>query len=172
MDLITALAISIGVLGGLATFIFLSPVGLGLYIWAAFIAWGSFYHCGGKVSGLKTSLLANLWGVLWGALTLLAISRTGLADSLGLPLWAGICVAIGVGLMILGSKIPELSSIPAAVYGYAATVAAVLLANAMGAIATPDLSNPVITVALSMAVGGVLGLASEHLAGILAKPKT
>jgi len=38
MDLITALAVSIGVLGGIATFALLSPLGLGLQIWAAFIA--------------------------------------------------------------------------------------------------------------------------------------
>jgi hypothetical protein len=48
MDLITALAVSIGVLGGIATYLFLSPIGLGLQIWIAFVAWGTFYHCGGK----------------------------------------------------------------------------------------------------------------------------
>jgi hypothetical protein len=48
MDLIAALALSIGVLGGVATFVLLSPIGLGLQIWVAFIAWATFYHCGGK----------------------------------------------------------------------------------------------------------------------------
>jgi hypothetical protein len=169
MDLITALAISIGVLGGLATFLFLSPVGMGLSIWAAFIAWGSFYHCGGKVAGFQTSVLANLWGVLWGALTLAAVSKTGGADALGLPAWAGVCVAVGVGLMILGSKLPRLSSIPAAVYGYAAVVALALLTNAAGSVGVPGLENPAINVALSMIIGGALGLLSEHVVGLLTK---
>ena len=48
MDLITALAVSIGVLGGIATLVLLSPFGMGIQIWVAFIAWASFYHCGGR----------------------------------------------------------------------------------------------------------------------------
>ena len=64
MDLITALAVSIGLLGGVATYIFLSPFGFGLQIWAAFIDWASFYHCGGKTTGLTSSVLVNLFGVL------------------------------------------------------------------------------------------------------------
>ena len=48
MDLVTALAVSIGLLGGVATYLYLSDFwGLGLLIWAAFIAWASFYLCGG-----------------------------------------------------------------------------------------------------------------------------
>ncbi len=169
MDLVTALAITIGALGGVATFVFLSPIGLGLSIWAAFLAWASFYHCGGQIGGFQTSLLGNLWGALWGALTLLAVTKTGAADSLGLPVWAGICVAVGVALMILGSKLPYLSSIPAAVYGYAAVIALSLLTNTAGSVATPAWENPAVNVALSMVVGGLLGLLSERLAGMLAK---
>ncbi len=169
MDLITALALCIGVLGGLATFVFLSPVGLGLSIWAAFIAWGSFYHCGGKTAGFQTSVIGNLWGALWGALTLIAVTKTGVADSLGLPAWAGICVAVGVGLMILGSKMPQLSSIPAAVYGYASVIALSLLTNTAGSVATPAWENPAVNVAISMVIGGLLGLLSERLVGMVMK---
>src|SRR5262249_42622957 len=130
MDLITALAVAIGLLGGLATYLFLSDfLGLGLQIWAAFIAWASFYHCGGKVGGFISSVLANLWGVLWGALTLIVFSN--LDFGLAAPVWAGICVAVGVALMILGCKIPIFSAIPATVYGYAATVALALLSNSV-----------------------------------------
>lgn len=169
MDLITALAVSIGLLGGVATYLFLSPFGFGLQIWAAFIGWASFYHCGGKTNGFTSSVLANLWGVLWGALTLAAVTQTGLADTLGTPVWAGICVAVGVGLMILGAKIPIFSAIPAQVYGFAATVAFTLLTNAAGALTQPDLANPAVNVALSLVVGAVFGLISEQLAGALAK---
>jgi hypothetical protein len=169
MDLITALAVSIGLLGGVATYLCLSPFGFGLQIWAVFIAWASFYHCGGKASGLTSSVLANLWGVLWGALTLIAVTQTGMGDSLGLPIWAAICVAVGVALMILGAKIPIFSAIPAQVYGYAATVAFTLLTNAAGALTVPDLTNPAVIVALSMVAGGVFGFISEQLAGALAK---
>jgi hypothetical protein len=169
MDLITALAVSIGLLGGVATYVFLSPFGLGLQIWAAFIGWASFYHCGGKTAGLTSSVLANLWGVLWAALTLIAVTQTGMADSLGLPLWAAICVAVGVGLMILGAKIPIFSAIPAQVYGYATTVALTLLTNAAPGLVLPELANPAANAALSLVIGGVLGYISEQLAGALAK---
>ncbi len=52
MDIITALAVSISILGGIAAFAFLSPFGMGLQIWAAFVGWATFYHCGGKEAGL------------------------------------------------------------------------------------------------------------------------
>ncbi|MGI9403959.1 MAG: DUF1097 domain-containing protein [Hyphomicrobium sp.] len=170
MGLITALAVSIGLLGGIATYLFLSdPFMLGLQIWAAFIGWASFYHCGGKGEGFVSSVLANLWGVVWATLTLLAVSKIGLADTLSLPVWAGICVAIGVGVMILGSNIPVFSAIPATVYGYAATVAlALLTAGGLADLAMPTMQNPALIVAISLVVGAVFGIISEMLAGALA----
>ncbi len=168
MDLVTALAVSIGLLGGAATYLYLSDfLGLGLQIWAAFIAWASFYHCGGKIQGFTSSILANLWGVIWGALTLIAFSN--LDFGLAAPIWAGICVAFGVGLMILGCKIPIFSAIPATVYGYAATVALALLTNSVAGLVDPTLTNPAVVIALSMIGGAIFGLISEALAGVLAK---
>jgi hypothetical protein len=168
MDLVTALAVSIGLLGGVATYLYLSDFWvLGLQIWAAFIAWASFYHCGGKVQGFISSILANLWGIVWGALTLIAFSQ--LDFGLPAPVWAGICVAIGVGLMVLGAKIPIFSAIPASVYGYAATVAMALLTNTVGSLTEPTLLNPAAIIAISMFGGAVFGLISEALAGAMAK---
>jgi uncharacterized protein DUF1097 len=168
MDLVAALAVSIGLLGGAATYLYLSDfLGLGLQIWAAFIAWASFYHCGGKIQGFTSSILANLWGVVWGALTLIAFSN--LDVGLEAPVWAGICVAIGVALMILGCKIPIFSAIPATVYGYAATVAFALLTNSVGGLVEPTLQNPAAVIALSMIGGAIFGLISEAFAGVMAK---
>ena len=172
MDLITALAVVIGLLGGIATYALLSPFGYGLQIWAAFIGWASFYHCGGKGHGLRSSTLANLWGVLWATLTLLAVTKAGMSESLGLPVWAAICVAIGVGLMIFGANVPGFGAIPAQVYGYAATVAFALLTNTAGALTEPSLANPAIAIALSLVLGNVLGYISEAIAGSLAKART
>ena len=61
MDLIS-LAVSIGVLGGVATFVLLA-LGMGVQIWVAFIAWATFYHCGGKEEGLK-ALTNNIFGIM------------------------------------------------------------------------------------------------------------
>ncbi len=168
MDLITALAVVIGLLGGAATYLYVSDfLGLGLQIWAAFIAWASFYHCGGKIQGFVASILANLWGVVWGALTLIAFSN--LDSGLEPPVWAGICVAVGVALMILGCKIPIFSAIPATVYGYAATVALALLTKSVGGLTEPTLANPAVVVGLSMIGGAIFGLISEIVAGAIAK---
>jgi Protein of unknown function (DUF1097) len=171
MDLVTALAVSIGLLGGVATYLYLSDFfGLGLLIWAAFIAWASFYHCGGKIQGFTSSILANLWGVVWAVLTFLAITNlASIGDALPPNVWPAICVALGVGLMILGCKIPIFSAIPATVYGYAATVAFVLLKAGTDGLLEPTLVNPAVIVALSMLGGAIFGLISEALAGALAK---
>ena len=172
-DIVTALALSIGLLGGVATYLYLSdPLVLGLQIWAAFIAWASFYHCGGKIQGFMLSILANLWRVVTAARTLLVVPRLGFAEQLGRPFWAGICVAIcgGVAVMILGAKIPIFSAIPATVYGYAATVALTLLsADGLANLSQPTLLNPAVIIALSMIGGAIFGLISEALAGLLAR---
>jgi hypothetical protein len=173
MDLVTALSLSIGILGGIATWLFFQfgqGLGLGLQIWAAFLGWASFYHCGGGGKGFSSSVLANIWGVVMAWLTLLAVTRTGLADSMGLPVWAGICVAIGVAILVLGAKIPAFSSIPAGVYGYAATVALSLLGkDGLGNLTQPSLANPAIIVALSLIIGNIFGYVSQQLAGSMAK---
>jgi hypothetical protein len=143
---------------------------MGLQIWAAFIGWASFYHCGDKAEGLQKSAITNLWGVIVGVLTLLAITRTGLADSLGLPVWGGICVAVGAFILVIGAKIPALGAIPAGVYGFASTVAMSLLsANGLANLTTPSLANPAINIAISLVAGGIFGIVSEKVAGALAK---
>lgn len=168
MSLISALAISIGVLGGVATWLFLGPLAGGLQIWAAFIAWACFFHCGGKEAGLKATIMANVAGCIMAGLTLIAVSRGGMGGSLGLPMWAGICVGVGVLVMILLANMPALAAIPALVYGYAATAGYALLADdGLAMLTAPTLGNPVVTIALSMIVGAVFGYVSEKVAGAL-----
>ena len=122
MDLITALAVSIGLLGGVATYVFLS-FGMGLQIWAAFIGWASYYHCGGQTKGLTDSIAGAVWGAVMAAAAFALMGVIGLPGALG----AAVAVAITVFIMIMGAKVPILSSIPAAVYGYASTAALTLL---------------------------------------------
>lgn len=168
MSLISALAISVGVLGGVATWLFLGPLAGGLQIWAAFIAWACFFHCGGKEGGLKATVLANIAGAVMAWLTLLAVSRGGLGESLGLPVWAGICVGVGVLVMILLANMPALNAIPAMVYGYAATAGfALLTADGLANLTVAKLGNPLVTIILSMIVGAVFGYVSEKVAGAL-----
>ena len=128
----SALAISVGVLGGIATWLFLGPLGGTLAIWAAFIAWGCFFHCGGSESGLQSAILGNIAGAIIAGITLWVATQTGLGDKIGLPLWAGICVGVGVAAMVLLANVEIFAAIPAQVYGFASVVALTLLGNGAG----------------------------------------
>ncbi len=169
MDLITALAVSIGVLGGIATFVFLSPFGMGLQIWAAFIAWATFYHCGGKEAGLSKALIHLIFGAVMAYIALLLVTQVPLGGALGVPLWAGICVLITVFILVYAAKSPTLSDIPASVYGYAATAGLALAGNKLGAVTTASLENPFINIVISLIVGAVLGYISQKIALALVK---
>ncbi len=161
MDIITALAVSIGLLGAVATYLFLT-IGT-IQIWAAFLGWASFYHCGGGGDGLRKSVAANLWGVVMAFIALLLITQvnTGLPG----PLWPSIVVGITAGILVLGAKIEAFSVIPATVYGYASTAGYGLLSGA--SLTDINLANPLICVAVSMVIGGLFGLVSEKFAGML-----
>jgi hypothetical protein len=165
MPLLTGLAISIGLLGGLATWLFVGH-GQGLQIWAAFIAWASFYHCGGQIAGMKNTIICNLLGVVVGWICLYLITATELGAALGLPVWAGIVVAIGAGAMVLLANIPAFATIPASVYGFAAIAGFALVSGNVGAEKLMSMTlgeSPALTVALSMIIGTVFAFASEKI---------
>ena len=165
MDIITALAVSIGLLGGVATYVFLS-FGMGLQIWAAFIGWASYYHCGGQTKGLTDSIAGAVWGAVMAAAAFALMGVIGLPGALG----AAVAVAITVFIMIMGAKVPILSSIPAAVYGYASTAALTLLGkDELAGLGGSLLAVPAVNVAISMIIGAIFGYISQQLAGALSK---
>lgn len=168
----SALAISVGVLGGIATWLFLGPLGGALAIWAAFIAWGCFFHCGGKNAGLLTAIFGNICGAIVAGATLWVALQTGLGAKLGVPLWAGICVGVGVAVMVLLANIEIFAAIPAQVYGFASVVALTLLGNGADNLSAASMANPVVVIILSMIVGAIFGWVSEKVAGILAGLKS
>lgn len=164
MNLVTALALVIGALGALATWLFLDPLsGLGLQIWAAFIAWGSFYHCGGGEGGLKNAIVGAIWGALMATVALLLIPIIGMGN-------VGVAIAVGLTVfaMIMGAHVPLLSVIPAAVYGYASTAAFALLKSGAAADSASIATSPFLNIVASMAIGAVFGYVSEKLAKSLA----
>jgi hypothetical protein len=163
----TALAISVGVLGAIATYLFLGPLGGALAIWAAFIAWGCYFHCGGKEQGLQSAILNNAAGAVIGGLTLLA-AGAAIGGSMPAAVWPAICVGIGVAAMVLLANVPMFSVIPAQVYGFASVVAYTLMKDAGGSLTAASMENPVVVVILSMIIGAVFGYVSEKLAGMLA----
>ena len=120
MSLNTALAISLGVLGAVATWLFLGPLGGMLAIWAAFIAWGCYYHSGGKETGLQSTIICTAVGAVVGGITL---KLAGMGVGLPETMWTALCVGLGVAAMVLLANVPMFASIPAQVYGFASTVA-------------------------------------------------
>lgn len=170
MSLITALAISIGGLGGIATWLYLGPLGGALQIWATFIAWACFYHCGGKEAGLRNTVLCNIAGAVLAWIALLIVTRTGLADSIGLALWAGIVVGATVAVLVLLANVPMFATIPAMVYGYASVAAYALLTGKFAELTAASFENALVTVVVSMVAGAVLGYISEKIGVALHSP--
>lgn len=164
MNLVTALALVIGALGALATWLVLGPLAaLGLSIWAVFVGWGSFFSNGGGEGGLKTAIIGAIWGALCATVALLLLPVVG-GGTVGTALVVGATVAA----MILGAHLPLLSAIPAAVYGYASTAAFALMKSGAAADAMDLVNSPFLNVVISMAIGAGFGYVSEMLAKNLA----
>jgi Protein of unknown function (DUF1097) len=162
MNIITALAIVIGALAAVATYLCLGTP-IGLQVWALFIGWGSFYHTGGKEAGLQKSAVNHIWGAVVAAIALIIVGKV--AGSVAVT---SLLVGISVVVLVLGAHLPLLSTIPAAVYGYASTAAFALLSG----VALTDggaVFKAAAMVVASMIVGNVFGYVSEKGAGMLAK---
>lgn len=113
MDLLAALGISIGVLAGLWTHVSGLESMPFLVTWTAFISWACFYAAGGKMEGLKKTVVANMAGVFWGFMMIVV------AGYLKIPGSLGIAVAIGAFILCVEAHIPALSFIPGAFAGCA-----------------------------------------------------
>lgn len=168
MKTLPALAISIGLLGGIATWAALSS---GFFlIWAAFIAWGAFFAFGGDIAALKDTIIGGIYGAFLAWLTGLAVINLPFAETLGLPVWAGIAVSISVVVLVLSANISIFSKIPACVFGYAATFAFLLQTPDKldtAAMTGLDLNNALIIISASIVAGAVFGYVSAQVAGLL-----
>jgi hypothetical protein len=153
-----ALTISITVLACLDTY--LTATILPIPVWVTFIAWASFFACGGGGAGFMKSVLSNWIGVIIATMSLLAISM--LPPS---PVFAAISVGVGSGLMILVSAVPSLGFPPAIVFGFASLVGTVAATG--HPVTEAGATHPTLIAALSMLVGALFGFASEAFTNIL-----
>jgi hypothetical protein len=131
---------------------------LQVQIWQAFIAWASFYHCGGKVVGIKNTMIGMIFGAIVGALSVMLAGQLGALGSFAAP----VAVGIGAGAIVLAAHIPLLSTIPASVYGFASIAGLILLKG----LSPVDALLPTI---ISIVLGTVFGWLSEFLGGKMAK---
>jgi hypothetical protein len=162
MNMINALAVSIGALAVAATYLCLGT-GAGLQIWALFIGWGCFYHTGGGNDGLVKSAINHAWGAAVAIIALIIVGTVG-----GSTLVTSIIVGLSVVVLVLGAHVPALSTIPAGVYGYASTAAFALLTGVAIADAGA-MAKAGIMVLVSLIIGNVFGFVSEKIAGGMAK---
>jgi len=167
MTPLVALSLSIGVLGGVFTYLYLN---LGLAVWAGFIAWACFFHCGGDTNALRQTIVGNIFGAVmaWIAAFLVLGPLAGLGT-----VGAAIGVGVTVFLMCLAAHLKPLSVIPASVYGYASTFAYLLLtaqAMALAELQAIDFKrNAMLFVVVSMVGGALFGFLSAKLGGALTK---
>ncbi len=164
MSKTTALSVSIAVLGGLWAYLALGTLSNAVQVWVGFIAWGAFFNNGGCDTAFKKTIVGMIYGAIIAGIALQLVST----NPVGLPaeIAAAVYVGVTVFFLVIVSGVNLLSSVPANVYGYAATAGLALSTNNMAVTAT-DLSNPVIIVAISTVLGAIFGLVSSKVAGAI-----
>jgi len=173
MSQLTALSVSIGVLGGLWAYLALGPLAGMVLVWAGFIAWGCYFHTGGDTAALQKTIAGTVYGAVlgWVALLLVVNNPASLPGTIAAPVY----VAVTVFLLVIVAGQTLLSVVPANVYGYAGIVAYSLQtptadgAGPLASLTATSFANPLILLAVSYVVGAVLGMLSGKLAGALGK---
>ena len=159
-----ALVVSVGVLAVAATWLFFSVdpvVAAHMQVWQAFIAWGCHYHCGGKITGTRNTIVCMSFGAVVGMTA--GLLANGAFASLG-QFAAPVAVGLGAAVICLASKVPLLGTIPASVYGFASIAGLFLL----GGLSPTRALLPTV---LSIVVGAAFGYVSEAVAAALAKKR-
>lgn len=168
MNLVNALALVLGVIGGALTYLSLST---GLFmIWATFVFTATGVALGGTAEAFKNLVACALMGMALAVIASLLI----LYVNLGLPgpLWPAVVVGATTACLALVAHIPLFPAIPATVIGYASTFAYVLSANLL----TPEgilgggTKNPVFLITTSLIVAYGFGRISLALVGKLTQP--
>jgi hypothetical protein len=147
-----AAMLSLGVLGGIDTY--LTATVIPVPVWVTFIAWASFFACGGGAKGFVKSIASNFTGIVIASCALVAI---GLSPTN--PAFSAVFVGLGTAAMILASAVPLLSFPPAIVFGFASTVGTMVATGKT--IFQPGLTHPALVAAAAMLIGAAFGLVSE-----------
>jgi Protein of unknown function (DUF1097) len=87
MSVVLATALSVGILGAVCTWFFLT-VGT-ILVWAAFVAWACFFHSGGDYAALKSTIVSNAFGSFMGWLGAMMILTIPLGPVLTPQVWQG-----------------------------------------------------------------------------------
>jgi hypothetical protein len=165
MPKLAALAASVGVLAVVATWLFFGPLAaLEAQVWQAFIAWGCHYHCGGKLTGTRNTIVCMSFGAVVGMAAVLLADQLGMLGAFAAPF----AVGIGATVIVLSSSLAWLSAIPASVYGFA-SIAGLWLLGADTLRPDATVVDALLPTIVSIVVGAIFGYLSEAVAGALAK---
>lgn len=165
MSKLTALALSIAVLGGVWAFLALNLLAGVALVWVGFIAWGCYFATGADTAALQKTIAGMIYGAVIAGIALYLVS-SGMLGGLG-ALAAPIIIAVTVFPLVAVAGMNLLSVVPANVYGYAATAGLALTAGTAGNVTAMDMTNPVILVAISTVLGALFGMISGKASGML-----
>ncbi|WP_298937653.1 DUF1097 domain-containing protein [uncultured Ruegeria sp.] len=170
MTQLNSMALALAICGALATFSFMQ-FGGSLSLWAAFVAWASFFHSGGQISNVRSTLAAALFGTALGGITMYLITGTPVGGILGVPVWAAVVVFVSAGIAVLTSRFAILAAVPITMHALACVAAFVILNEAGGpALLSGSIdTNAILNIGLSMAIGVGFAVATATLAGVFAK---
>jgi Protein of unknown function (DUF1097) len=168
MSKLTALALSIAVLGGVWAFVASNPLAGIAVVWVGFIAWACYFHTGADTAALQKTIVGMSYGAIIAAIALALVvgDPTGDLGSLEF-IETPIIIAITVFPLVIVAGVNLLSVVPANVYGYAATAGLALSTNTAANATALNLSNPAILVIISVVLGAVFGMLSGKLSGKL-----
>lgn len=160
MSAYLALAISVGLLAVLDTYLFFGPLAALLpgLVWISFIAWGCHFHSGAGVKGMTTTIIGMSFGALVGMAAVLLAS--GPFAALGDVLAISVTVGLGAFVICLASALKFLAVIPASVYGFASVAGPIALGQMTA-------TQAIVPTIISVVIGAVFGYVSELLANAL-----
>lgn len=168
MKFVNALAVPLGIIGALLTYLALS-FGM-FFIWAVFLATCMGVALGGSKEAFKSLIICGSLGVVLASIASLIILNVPVP----LPgaMWPAIVVGATTAMMAVAANLPVFGAIPATVIGYASTFAYLLSANKLSneTFTSVNFGNPLVINILSIIVAAAFGLVSLNIAGKLTKP--
>jgi Protein of unknown function (DUF1097) len=142
-----------------------------LFVWAAFLGWARYDHSGATTQAAFRSSAALAFGVAMAWLVAILVAVLPLNTTAATVIAAGVASC----LIVLASRTPLLSIVPATFYGFASTFAYLSLSPAAFSLA--DLTsfgwgNAMLCVLASLLIGTGLGVLHGFLANVIAARDT
>jgi hypothetical protein len=145
------LAVSVGILAGVSVFV---TAWIGMPTWLLFLAWLTYFFCGGGFAGLRLQLGTNLFGVIVGIVAL------GLAELAAAPRWlVAVLVTLAAFTIAQSGRLTALAQTPGGFVGFAMIAAAVEVTG--HTVLEPSLSNPIIMAVGAVLLASIFAIASE-----------